>query len=86
MKRFMQIWKPAVIGFLLLTLVCGVLYPGVVTVFAGVAFHDKANGSIIEEKLADGTTGKVGSAEIGQTFTEPEYLIGRPQVTGWRQT
>ncbi|MCH3162072.1 potassium-transporting ATPase subunit C, partial [Listeria monocytogenes] len=40
MKRFMQIWKPAVIGVLLLTLVCGVLFPGVVTVFAGVAFHD----------------------------------------------
>ncbi|MBC1391677.1 potassium-transporting ATPase subunit C, partial [Listeria welshimeri] len=25
MKRFMQIWKPAVVGFLLLTLVCGVI-------------------------------------------------------------
>ncbi|EAG7299823.1 K(+)-transporting ATPase subunit C [Listeria monocytogenes] len=82
MKRFMQIWKPAVVGFLLLTLMCGVVYPGIVTIFASAAFHDKANGSIIEEKRADGTTGKVVSAEIGQTFTKPEYLIGRAASDG----
>ncbi|MBC1288361.1 potassium-transporting ATPase subunit C [Listeria welshimeri] len=82
MKRFMQIWKPAVIGFLLLTLVCGVVYPGIVTIIAGAAFQDKANGSIIERKLANGETGKYGSNEIGQTFTKPEYLIGRAASDG----
>ncbi|MBM5680130.1 potassium-transporting ATPase subunit C [Listeria innocua] len=82
MKRFIQIWKPAVVGFLLLTLVCGVIYPGVVTIIAGAAFQDKANGSIIEGKLADGESGKYGSTEIGQTFTQPEYLIGRAASDG----
>lgn len=82
MKRFMQIWKPAVVAFLLLTLVCGVIYPGVVTIIAGAAFHDKANGSIIEEKLANGQTAKYGSKEIGQTFSQPEYLIGRAPNDG----
>ncbi|PZF87396.1 potassium-transporting ATPase subunit KdpC [Listeria ivanovii] len=77
MKRFMQIWKPAVVGFIILTFVCGVVYPGVVTIIAGVAFQDKANGSIIEESHS-----KVGSKEIGQTFTKPEYLIGRAASDG----
>ncbi|MCB2627806.1 potassium-transporting ATPase subunit C, partial [Listeria monocytogenes] len=50
--------------------------------FASAAFHDKANGRIIEEKRADGTTGKVGSAEIGPTVTKPEYLMGRAASDG----
>ncbi|MBC1420304.1 K(+)-transporting ATPase subunit C [Listeria seeligeri] len=77
MKKLMQIWKPAVISFIILTFVCGVVYPGVVTIISAVAFQDKANGSIIE-----GKQGKVGSKEIGQTFTKPEYLIGRAASDG----
>lgn len=62
--------KQALLAFLFLTLVCGVAYPAVVTLIAQAAFHDQANGSIIEENK--------GSTLIGQTFTEPKYLLGRP--------
>ncbi|WP_167628383.1 K(+)-transporting ATPase subunit C [Listeria valentina] len=62
--------KQALLAFLFLTLVCGVAYPAVVTLIAQAAFHDPANGSIIE--------GNKGSTLIGQTFTDPKYLLGRP--------
>ncbi len=77
LKRFIQIWRPVFVSFLALTLLCGVAYPGVVTLIAQAAFKDQANGSLIEE---NGRT--VGSKLIGQSFTDPKYLLGRPDNTG----
>ncbi|EUJ33949.1 K+-transporting ATPase subunit C [Listeria floridensis FSL S10-1187] len=62
--------KQAALVFLFLMLLCGAVYPVIVTVIAQAAFHEQANGSIIE--------GNKGSKLIGQTFTEAKYLIGRP--------
>lgn len=67
MKRLI---RQALVLFAALTIVCGVLYPAVVTLIAEAAFQNKANGSIIE--------GNKGSRLIGQKFTDAKYLIGRP--------
>jgi K+-transporting ATPase ATPase C chain len=54
-------------ALLVLTIVCGVIYPLVVTGIAQVAFNDKANGSEIK------SGGKVvGSELIGQTYNLPK--------------
>ena len=54
-------------ALLVLTVVCGVIYPLVVTGIAQVAFSDKANGSEIK------SGGKVvGSELIGQTYNLPK--------------
>lgn len=74
----MKVLKPAFLCFVALSILCGVIYPGIVTGIAQVAFPDKVNGSIITVTLPDGTTKDVGSALIAQEFTKPEYLIGRP--------
>lgn len=53
-------------ALLVLTVVCGVIYPLAVTGVAQALFHDKANGSEIK---ADGKV--VGSALIGQRYDLP---------------
>ncbi len=62
----------------ILTIICGVIYPGIVTGIAQAFFPDQANGSIITVTLKDGTQKDYGSALIAEKFTRPEYLIGRP--------
>ncbi|MEU6846561.1 potassium-transporting ATPase subunit C [Streptomyces sp. NPDC046716] len=64
-------------ALIVLTVVCGVLYPLAVTGVAQVAFHDKANGSEIKD--ADGKV--VGSSLIGQAYTGKD---GKPDLT-WFQ-
>jgi K+-transporting ATPase ATPase C chain len=71
-----SIFRPALVLFGALTVLCGVLYPAAVTGIGRVAFAHQAAGSMVE----DG--GKaVGSALIGQTFTSPRYFWGRPSAT-----
>ena len=60
-----------------LTVVTGAAYPTAVTAVAQVAFPSQANGSMI---VVDGTT--VGSTLIGQAFSDPGYLWGRPSAAG----
>ena len=68
---------PAIALLLALTLITGVVYPAVVTAIAQVAFPNQANGSMI---VVDGKT--VGSSLIGQAFSNPKYLWGRPSAAG----
>jgi K+-transporting ATPase ATPase C chain len=70
------------IGMLVLTLVCGILYPLLVTGVSQVAFHGNANG---QKVYVDGRL--VGSKIIGQAFTDakgnplPQYFQTRPSGT-----
>jgi len=64
------------IGIVVLTLLCGILYPLVVTGVSQVAFPGNANG---QKVYVDGKV--VGSKLIGQNFTDPKYFFGRPSAT-----
>ncbi len=73
---FRQIIKPAVLLFIVLTVLCGVVYPLFVTLVAQVVFPDQANGSLIRRSGRP-----VASALIGQPFDDPKYFWGRPSAT-----
>jgi len=73
-------WKqigPAFRTTLVLTVLTGLIYPGVVTALCQLVFPDKANGSLV---MANGQV--VGSSLIGQNFTKPEYFQPRPSAAG----
>lgn len=69
--------KPAAMLLLLFTLLTGVVYPGMVTAVAQLLFHEQANGSLI----LDAGRQPVGSALIGQPFSDPGHFWGRPSAT-----
>lgn len=70
--------RPALVLFLLLTALTGILYPLTVTAAAQAFFPAQANGSFI---TADGQT--LGSALIAQPFDDPRYFWGRPSAAGY---
>jgi K+-transporting ATPase ATPase C chain len=74
-------WKQLLPGLrmtLLLTVLTGLLYPGLVTGLCQVFFPWQANGSLL---FKDGRV--VGSSLIGQRFTGPEYFQPRPSAAGY---
>jgi len=68
--------KPAVLVFLVLTVLTGVVYPGVVTGIGRALFAHEVGGSLMER---DGIA--VGSELLGQSFSSPKYFWGRPSAT-----
>ena len=72
MKTLKNVLPRAAIIFLIFTLLCGVVYTGVVTGLAQLIFPDKANGSIIE---VDGK--KYGCELLGQQYTDDGHMWGR---------
>jgi potassium-transporting ATPase KdpC subunit len=69
--------RPAVIVFLLLSVLTGGLYPLFVTGIGVAIFPSQASGSLIIDDARP-----VASALIGQSFTDPKYFWGRPSATG----
>jgi K+-transporting ATPase ATPase C chain len=61
---------------LVFTLITGAAYPLLVTAIARLVFPEQANGSLIQsgDKV-------VGSALIGQPFSDPKYFWSRPSAT-----
>jgi K+-transporting ATPase ATPase C chain len=68
--------RPALVLFVLLSLLTGLLYPLAVTGVAQLAFHDAANGSLI---VRDGQV--IGSRLLGQPFSDPKHFWSRPSAT-----
>jgi len=68
--------RPAISLFVVLSVLCGLVYPLVVTAIAHVAFPEQAAGSLV---VVDGKP--VGSRLIGQSFTDPKHFWGRPSAT-----
>ena len=69
--------RPALVMMVLLTLLCGLAYPLLMTGIAGVAFADQAGGSLVRQ---GGQV--VGSRLVAQGFAKPEYLHPRPSAAG----
>jgi K+-transporting ATPase ATPase C chain len=65
------------ITVVLLVITCGI-YPAAVWAIGQVAFHDKANGSLIRHN------GRIiGSAIIGQEFTSDRFFHSRPSAASY---
>jgi K+-transporting ATPase ATPase C chain len=69
--------RPAIVLTLLLCVLTGMIYPGIVTGLAQLLFPWQANGSQVVS--GDRT---LGSALIGQPFSRPEYFHPRPSAAG----
>lgn len=68
--------RPVVVSTIFFMVVTGIAYPLFTTGVAQLLFPDQARGSLIGR---NGVT--VGSAAIGQYFTQPGYFHGRPSET-----
>jgi K+-transporting ATPase ATPase C chain len=73
---FTRTVRPALTLLLVMTALTGIVYPLVITGIARVAFPYQAAGSLV---LRDGKP--IGSALIGQSFSDPKYVWGRPSAT-----
>lgn len=91
MPTQLSIFRPALVLFVLLSLITGVVYPLAITGIAQVAFPDKANGSIITDAAGDAGGRPLGSSLIGQEFgtsdaarggARAKWFWGRPSATG----
>jgi K+-transporting ATPase ATPase C chain len=73
-------WRQLLPGLrmtLVLTVLTGLIYPGIVTGLCQLLFPRQANGSL---EYKDGKV--IGSTLIGQNFTKPEYFQPRPSAAG----
>ena len=72
----MTMLRPAILLFILLSLITGGLYPLLTTALGQWWFKDQANGSLIIQQGENR-----GSRLIGQNFTDARYFQGRPSAT-----
>jgi potassium-transporting ATPase KdpC subunit len=68
--------RPALLLFLILTVLTGIVYPVAVTGLAQLLFRDQAGGSLV---MRNGHA--VGSRLIGQNFSDRRYFWSRPSAT-----
>lgn len=69
--------RPAIVLTIVLCLITGVVYPGIVTGLAQLLFPRQANGSVV---TVNGQV--IGSSLIGQSFADADYFHGRPSAAG----
>jgi potassium-transporting ATPase KdpC subunit len=77
MTPFLRQLRPALVIFVLLTVLTGLLYPLAITGIGQLFFGHEADGSLVE---VDGQV--VGSELIGQQFVSPQYFWPRPSAAG----
>jgi K+-transporting ATPase ATPase C chain len=70
--------RPAIVLTLLLCVITGLIYPGIVTGLATALFPRQAGGSLVTSS----TGAVIGSELIGQSFSKPEYFHPRPSAAG----
>jgi K+-transporting ATPase ATPase C chain len=75
--KTMKELKPAILMFIAFTVICGGIYPAIVTGIAQALFPQQANGSFITDRSGH----VVGSSLIGQPFSAPQYFWPRPSAT-----
>jgi potassium-transporting ATPase KdpC subunit len=68
---------PALVAFILFTVLVGIVYPLAITGISQVAFSSKADGSLVKQS---GTV--VGSSLLGQSFVGRKYFQSRPSAAG----
>lgn len=68
--------RPSLSILFLLTILLGFIYPSLITLIAKTIFPFEANGSLIKNHGQI-----VGSALIGQDFSDPKYFWGRLSAT-----
>ena len=68
--------KPATLLFIIFTIICGGIYPAVVTGIAYAVFPKQAKGSFITDKSGK----EIGSTLIGQPFADAKYFWPRPSA------
>ena len=69
---------PAIRVLAVLTVLCGLAFPLLVTAVAGIAFPHEADGSLLHD--AKGRV--IGSSLIGQDFEGDQWFHGRPSSAG----
>jgi potassium-transporting ATPase KdpC subunit len=72
----LTLFRPALVLFLVLTVITGIFYPLSVTVIGKIFFNQQVNGSLLREDNKI-----VGSMLIGQAFEKPQYFWSRPSAT-----
>ena len=75
MKEFLHGTRQAVIVTVVLMLICGLLFPCLLTGLSSVIFPHQAGGSLIS---VNGTA--VGAEHVGQEFTQDCYMWSRPSA------
>ncbi len=71
-----QLLRPALSVFVVLSVLTGLVYPLVVTALGSALFPWQAKGSVVERNGV-----AIGSALIGQNFSDPAHFWGRPSAT-----
>ncbi|MBI5869218.1 MAG: potassium-transporting ATPase subunit KdpC [candidate division Zixibacteria bacterium] len=74
----MQMFKTALRVLLVLTVLTGIIYPLVITGVVQLLFPGRANGSLV--RRGDQT---IGSALVGQDFSDYRYFWPRPSATNY---
>jgi potassium-transporting ATPase KdpC subunit len=72
-RLFLSLTRISFMTLILFTIICGVFYPGFITIVLKGFVASKAQGSFVEH---DGKI--IGSKLIGQYFNDPKYFWGRP--------
>ena len=70
--------RTAVLMVIVLTVLLGIVYPLAMTGLSQLIFPGQANGSLVRDSAGN----VVGSALLGQNFSNPEYFHPRPSAAG----